>query len=38
MIYSHAVEIANIPSIVGDQVWNNEEKRSFIIENVKSIS
>jgi CRISPR-associated endonuclease Csn1 len=35
MIYSHAVEIANIPSIVGDQVWNNEEKRSFIIENVK---
>ena len=35
MIYSHAVEMANIPSIVGYQLWNNDEKRNFIIENVE---
>jgi CRISPR-associated endonuclease Csn1 len=35
MIYSHAVEMANIPSIVGYQVWNDDEKRNFIVENVE---
>ena len=36
MIYSHAVEMANIPSIVGCYVWNDEEKRDFIIKNVET--
>lgn len=34
MIYSHAVMFANIPSIVGDEVWNDEDQRSFIKEHV----
>jgi hypothetical protein len=27
--------MANIPSIVGYQVWNDDEKRNFIVENVE---
>lgn len=34
MIYSHAVAMANIPSIVGEYAW--EEKKDFILENVKT--
>ncbi|MGI6242494.1 MAG: type II CRISPR RNA-guided endonuclease Cas9 [Prevotella sp.] len=34
MIYSHAVEFANIPTIVGSYVWDDEEKREFILKNV----
>lgn len=34
MVYSHAVAMANIPSIVGEYVW--EQKKDFILENVKA--
>lgn len=33
MVYSHAVAMANIPSIVGEYAW--EQKKDFILENVK---
>lgn len=36
-IYSHAVALANIPSIVSQDVWNNEKERSFIVSNVSEI-
>lgn len=33
-IYSHAVMLANIPAIVGEEVWNDADKRSFILNHV----
>lgn len=37
MKYSHAVFMANIPTIVGKKIWENEDSRKFIFENVRSI-
>ncbi|AVM53812.1 CRISPR-associated endonuclease Csn1 [Bacteroides zoogleoformans] len=34
MIYSHAVLLANIPAIVSKEVWADEEKQRFIIDNL----
>lgn len=37
MKYSHAVFMANIPTIVGKDVWEDENSRDFIYKNVRSI-
>ena len=34
-IYSHAVELANIPVIVGQEIWNDTDKQGFIIRNIQ---
>ena len=34
MIYSHAVFMGKIPSIVGSKVWDDEKERSFIMDQV----
>lgn len=34
MLYSHAVFMANIPKIVGPTIWNDEQKRNHIIDEV----
>ena len=34
MLYSHAVFMANIPKIVGPAIWNDEQKRSHIIDEI----
>ena len=34
MQYSHAVFMANVPKIVGPAVWNNEQERSHIIDEI----
>ena len=34
MIYNHAVFMANIPTIVGPAIWNNEQQRNHIIDEV----
>lgn len=36
-VYSHAVALANIPSIVSPAVWADEKERNFIIANVNEI-
>ena len=36
-IYSHAVVLANIPAIVGEEVWDNVDKRNSILESVLNI-
>ena len=36
-IQSHAVFLANIPTIVGKQVWDDEAQRQFILQNVKEL-
>lgn len=36
-IYSHSVFLANIPEIVTPAVWNDEGKRAFILQEVKSL-
>ena len=36
-IYSHAVALANIPSIVSEKVWEDEQQRKFIISNVNEL-
>ena len=34
MYYTHASFFANIPTIVGKEIWNNEQNRKYIMENV----
>lgn len=34
MLYSHAVFMANIPKIVGSTIWNNEQQRNHIIDEI----
>ena len=34
MLYSHAVFMANIPKIVGPAIWNDEQQRKHIIDEV----
>ena len=34
MLYSHAVFMANIPKIVGPAIWNDEQQRNHIIDEV----
>ena len=34
MIYSHAVFMANIPQIVGEAIWNDEQQRNYIMDEV----
>lgn len=36
-VYSHAVALANIPSIVSPEVWADEKERGFIISNINEI-
>lgn len=36
-IYSHAVALANIPSIVSEEVWEDNQQREFIISNVNEL-
>ena len=36
-IYSHAVELANIPVIVGQEIWNDTDKQGFIVRNIKQM-
>lgn len=36
-IYSHAVELANIPVIVGQEIWNDTDKQGFIIRNIQQM-
>ena len=36
-IYSHAVSLANIPSIVSKEIWDNEKKRAFILRNLNEL-
>ena len=36
-IYSHAVELANIPTIVGEEIWNNIDKQRFIVRNIQDM-
>lgn len=36
-IYSHAVVLANIPAIVGEEVWQDADKQRFIMKNVLDI-
>ena len=36
-IYSHAVEWANIPTIVGEEIWNNIDKQRFIVRNIQDM-
>lgn len=36
-IYSHAVLLANIPTIVTKSVWEDVEQRQYIINNVKEL-
>lgn len=36
-IYSHAVLLANIPSVVGKDVWSDETQRQFILQNVQEL-
>lgn len=38
MLYSHAVFMANIPKIVGAAVWNNEQQRSHILDEVRRMA
>lgn len=37
LIYSHAVMLANIPSIVGKDVWEDAEQREYILSNVNDL-
>lgn len=34
MLYSHAVFMANIPKIVGPAIWNDEQQRNHIIDEI----
>ena len=36
-IYSHAVEWANIPAIVGKEIWNDSDKQRFIVKNIQDM-
>jgi len=36
-IYSHAVLLANIPTIVGKHIWADEQHRQFILQNVNGL-
>ena len=36
-IYSHAVELANIPVIVGQEIWNDTDKQGFIVRNIQQM-
>lgn len=38
MLYSHAVFMANIPKIVGPVVWNDDEQRNHIIDEVRRMA
>ena len=37
IIESHSVFLANVPTIVSASVWNNDEQRKFILENLMGI-
>lgn len=34
MLYPHAVFMGNVPKLVGADVWNNEQQRTFILDNI----
>lgn len=38
MLYSHAVFMANIPKIVGPVVWNDDEQRNHIIDEIRRMA
>ncbi|MCD8182091.1 MAG: CRISPR-associated protein Csn1 [Bacteroides sp.] len=37
MIYSHAVLMANVPTIVSADIWNNQEQRNFIKRELREL-
>ena len=37
MSYTHAVFFANIPTIVGKEIWENDQHRQFIMNDVGSV-
>lgn len=38
MLYSHAVFMANIPKIVGPTIWNDEQQRHYIIDEINRMA